>query len=80
MIMNFCVKVWGETVITNYKQLSSGDENLSEFHNNVTGAPNEKKIGKKPYDAVFCFPVSFYGLLKGYLYELILFDLFGCGS
>ena len=46
--MNFCVKVWDETVISNYKQLSSVDEKLSEFHSYVSGAPNERKIGKKP--------------------------------
>ena len=34
----------------------------------------------KAQNAVFCFLVSFYGLLKGYLCELTLFDLFGCCS
>ena len=48
---------------------------LSHF----TGAPNEKN-GKNVSNAVFCFLISFYGLLKGYLCELIIFDLFGCGS
>ena len=33
---------------------------------------------KNVSNAVFCFLISFYGLLKGYLCELTLFDLFGC--
>ena len=44
-----------------------------------TGAPNEKNT-KNTLNAVSCFFISFYGLLKGYLWELTLFDLFGCGS
>ena len=44
-----------------------------------SGAPNEKN-GKNVSNAVFCFLISFYGLLKGHLCELIIFDLFGCGS
>ena len=35
---------------------------------------------KNASNAVLCFLISFYGLLKGYLCELTLFDLFGCGS
>ena len=38
------------------------------------------KIGKNALNAVYCFLVSFYGLLKGYLCELALFYLVGCGS
>ena len=38
-----------------------------------------RKNRKKASNAVFCFLVSFYGLLNGYLCELTLFDLFGCG-
>ena len=45
----------------------------------IRGTQREKNR-KKPYNAVFCFLISFYGLLKGYLCELTLFDLFGCGS
>ena len=48
-------------------------------HISLSGAPNEKNR-KNVSNAVFCFLMSFYGLLKGHLCELILFDLFGCGS
>ena len=44
-----------------------------------TGAPNEKNR-ENASNVVFCFLISFYGLLKGYFCELPLFDLFGCGS
>ena len=44
----------------------------------TSGAPNEKNR-KYALNAVFCFFISFYTLLKGYLYQIILFDLFGCG-
>ena len=39
-----------------------------------------RKNRKDASNAVLCFLISFYGLLKGYLCELTLFDLFGCGS
>ena len=39
-----------------------------------------RKNRKNASNAVFCFLISFYGLLKGYFCELTLFDLFGCGS
>ena len=39
-----------------------------------------RKNRENASNAVFCFAVSFYGLLKGYLCELTLFDLFGRGS
>ena len=38
------------------------------------------KNRKNALNAVYCFLISFYGLLKGYLSELTLFYLFGCGS
>ena len=44
----------------------------------TSGAPNEKNR-KNALNAVFCFFISFYSLLKGYLCERILFDVFGCG-
>ena len=40
----------------------------------------KRKNREKPLNAVFCCLISFYGLLKGYLGELTIFDLFGCGS
>ena len=43
------------------------------------GHPTSKNK-KNALNAVYCFLVSFYGLLKGYLCELTLFYLFGCGS
>ena len=44
----------------------------------TSGAPNEKNR-RNALNAGFCFFISFYSLLKGYLYEIILFHLFGCG-
>ena len=56
----------------------------NEFGSKVfSGELNEKKkrkSSKNASNAVFCFLISFYGLLKGYLFELTPFDLFGCGS
>ena len=43
------------------------------------GHPTSKNK-KNALNAVYCFLISFYGLLKGYLCELTLFYLFGCGS
>ena len=36
-----------------------------------------EKTGKRHYDTVFSFLISFCGLLKGHLYELTSFHLFG---
>ena len=55
-----------------------GQENRSTgmVPEHATEAPNRKNA----LNADYCFLVSFYGLLKGYLCELTLFYLFGCGS
>ena len=47
------------------------------LHTELTGAPNEKNR-RNVSNAVFCFLISFYVLLKGYLCGLIIFELFGC--
>ena len=45
----------------------------------IRGTQREK-IGKTLRMQFSAFFISFYGLLKGYLCELTLFDLFACGS
>ena len=59
--------------------LYSSEEATTYMKWDQSGAPNDKNR-KNASNAVFCFVISFYGLLEGYLCELILFDLFGCGS
>ena len=59
--------------------LSVDNQSCKSNESRETGAPNEKNT-KNASNAVSCFFVSFYDLLKGYLCELTLFDLFGCGS
>ena len=46
------------------------------YNRGTQGEENRKSAS----NAVLCFLISFYGLLKGYLCELTLFDLFACGS
>ena len=68
------------SVILSQKRSSCSRQNTNAVSVLLTRGHPTSKNRKNALNAVYCFLISFYGLLKGYLCELTLFYLFGCGS